>query len=339
MKKVRFGVIGCGNVSPTYLYTLGENPRSEVVWVADTDVEKARGRARTFGIKGVFDSYQKALKTEKPDAVVVCSPHYAHLEQALTCAEKGIDILCEKPLATNLDDVSKILDGTKDVKFGVMLQRRFYQNTIQTAGVLRNGDLGEIENVTLEFKCNKDPDFYNTWRGKEISGGGVMLSQALHRIDQLVYFFGKPLEVAGETRVTRDYIEVEDYAKGHVLFEGGIRVAISADNSDETTSGETISLISIRGSRGEILLSDDKTLRWNVAGMQKPLEENILAIPLEFRPAYYGPCHEKVIDDFVDSIVMDRELVVSGVDSLDAMKIIFGFYESAREGRAVVKIK
>jgi UDP-N-acetyl-2-amino-2-deoxyglucuronate dehydrogenase len=337
-KKIKFGVVGCGNVSPTYLHTLVNNSNSEVLWVADINSIKARQRIETFGIPRAYENYEEAIRIQKPDAVIICSPHYAHKNQAIASAKAGIDILCEKPLATNLEDTISMINECKTVRLGVMLQRRFYKNSEATSLAIKIGAIGKIQNSSLKFSCNKSPDFYESWRGKTISGGGVLLSQALHRIDQLVYFFGKPIEVAGRTRTTRDYIEVEDYAKGHILFENGVRTDIETNNSEDEAGNETISLIRINGEKGSIVLSDDKTPIWNVRNIPKPEEEDTNAIPQHIRPSYYGPCHEVVIDDFVDSILERRNPAISGKDSLDSMKIIFGFYESANNGGTPISL-
>ena len=79
------------------------------------------------------------------DAVVICTPHYLHREQAISCAEYNLPILCEKPLATNLKDLEEMLDKCRNIPFGVMLQRRFYPNTIDTAEAVKRGLLGEIK--------------------------------------------------------------------------------------------------------------------------------------------------------------------------------------------------
>lgn len=330
---IRFGIIGCGSVSQTYLYTLDKNKDAEIVAVADPDVASAKKKAEPFGIRKIYPNYKEMLDNEKLNAVVIATPHFLHHGQAIECAKRGLHILCEKPLATNMKDILDMVEKCRNVKFGVMLQRRFYPNSISTVKALKKGALGKITNVSLSFTCHKSFDFYNTWRGKKISGGGVLISQALHRIDLLIYFFGKPVCVEGITKKTRDYIEVEDYAKGNVYFENGIIASIEANNS--SGNPDTISVTKIKGTNGSITLSDDKTPEWNVNGLPKPQEVDINNIPTEFRPAYYGPCHEMVINDFVDSLVKNRELSIKAQDSIDAMKVIFGFYKSAEEKRKI----
>ncbi|MEK6950845.1 MAG: Gfo/Idh/MocA family oxidoreductase [Nanoarchaeota archaeon] len=331
---LNFGMIGAGNVSATYAYVLDKNPDSRTTAVADIDLTKAQKIADTFGIKTVYTDYRQMLTHEKLDAVIIGTPHYVHHEQAVTCAAYGLPLLCEKPLATTLEDINDMIQRYRSVPLGTMLQRRFYPNTIAAAAVVRQGALGTIEEVSLNFSCHKSADFYNTWRGKKMSGGGVLLSQALHRIDQLVSIFGMPASVHGTTKITRPYLEVEDYAQGRITFESGIVAEIEANNS--SGDEETRSIIGITGTAGTIILSDDKTLEWRVAGWPGPEGLEMNAIPTIYRPAYYGPAHEKVIDDFVAAVKHQRPPMVTGADSLPAMKIIFGFYESAASGKSVL---
>lgn len=326
---IRFGIIGCGNVAPTYVYTLNKNPNAEVIAVADTDIKATSNIQTRYNVKAAYQDYKEMLHVEQIDAVVICTPHFMHYEQAVHCSAQKKDILCEKPLSVTLPEIEKMIDACKSVRFSVMLQRRFYPNTIATADVINAGLLGQLKQVSLKFTCHKSEEFYSTWRGKKISGGGVLLSQALHRIDQLAFIFGDAIAVDGKIECTRSYIEVEDYAKGQIFFPKGIIVDIEANNT--SGNSDTISIIHITGTKGEIILSDDKTTLWDVIGVQAPEEVDINAIPTSHRPAYYGPCHEKIIDDFVNSITEDRPPIISGRDAIASMKIIFGFYEASRK--------
>lgn len=331
---LNFGIIGCGNISATYAYVLQKNLDSNVVAVADIDVSKAQKIADTFGISQIYADYREMLAQEIIDTVVICTPHYVHHEQALACAEKGLPLLCEKPLAATMGDIQDLIEKCSTVPLGTMLQRRCYPNTIASRVAVEQRSLGDITNVSLRFSCHKSPDFYNSWRGKKISGGGVLLSQALHRIDQLVYIFGQPQSVQGITTITRPYLEVEDYAKGEVHFTKGVCAKIEANNS--SGDEKTRSIITVIGTRGRITLSDDQTLEWKVYGIPLPKELDINAVPTIYRPAYYGPAHEIVIDDFVDAVKHKRQPSITGSDSLPVMKIIFGFYESAASGKPII---
>lgn len=327
---IRFGLIGCGAVSGAYLHVLQKSPHARVAAVADADAVRAADAARRYGVAAAYGDWAEMIDRERLDAVVIATPHFAHHEQALYCAQQGLDILCEKPLATSMAHVQEMVAACARVRFSVMLQRRFYPNTRALARVVAAGALGALDEVSLRFSCHKSPQFYATWRGKRISGGGVLLSQALHRIDQLASVFGDPQAVEGLVRTTRPDIEVEDYARGSIFFANGVEARIEADN----TSGNpaTLSIITVQGERGRVVLSDDRCQEWDAPGFAVPDEADITAIPAEHRPEYYGPCHELVITDFVEAMVQDRPPAIRGEDALPSMRIIFGFYEAARRG-------
>ena len=99
-KRVRVSVIGAGNVSGTFLYTLTHNPMAEVVSVVDIDKSKAEKQAQEFGVKKTYTDYKDVLQ-DKLDAVAVITPHYEHPSQTMFFAQQGLDVLCEKPLGSN----------------------------------------------------------------------------------------------------------------------------------------------------------------------------------------------------------------------------------------------
>ncbi len=328
--KVKFCLIGCGNIASTYLYTIKNNRNLELIAIAEENPERLRYKANLFGIDKMYTSYKDMIDNNSLNAVVIATPPYAHKEQALYCAEKRLNILCEKPLATKLRDVEEIIDKCKDVKTSVMLQRRFYPASKSVKEAIKEGLFGEIKKASIKFRCNKSDSFYDSWRGKkDMAGGGALISQTLHRIDQMVYFFGNPRAVEGITRTIRQNIEVEDYAKGKIYFDN-VLIDIETNTSDAESGENTFSIIKIEGTKGECVLSDDKALLWMVPGMDKPADGNLDVIPKEYRPAYYGPCHEIIINDFIEAVKNDRKPIVSMEDSLPDMKVIFGFYESAK---------
>ena len=341
MEKAKLAVIGCGNVSPTYLYVLSRNPRAEVVSVTDTDLGKAVQQAAEFNVKKVYQKHED-VSQDNPNAVVILTPHYEHPSQTIFFARKRMDLLCEKPLATNPLNLEEMIQvcQKEGIKFSTMLQRRCYPNTIAAREIIEQESLGEISSVRFNFNCYKSKEFYSGWRATKKTGGGVLMSQSLHRIDQLVYIFGNPLAVEGKIEITRDYLEIDDRAIGKVYFEKDIVAEIDADNSFlGPENKKTNSTIEIIGSKGRILLSDDLTPVWEVPGVRKPYDTDINAVPTIYRPAYYGPCHEIIINDFVDAVCNDRAPMIRGEDSLPCMSVIFGFYESAQKGGAIVNLK
>ena len=272
----------------------------------------------------------------KPDIVSIATPPMYHKEQILSIGKNCKYIFCEKPLATTYEDTKKIIDFCKkqSVTLGIMLPRRFYNNSQDVKKVLESGSLGKIKSASFTLDCSKNRNYYATWRGKKsMTGGGVLLSQAIHSIDQLVYFFGKPVSVEGKTWTTRSYLEIEDEAEAKINFLNGLKVDIKVSaNSDKLWKGIT----KIIGEKGSIILDSAETLVWDVPYHEKPKKEESEPIPKELKPLYYGPGHKKVIDNFINSIIKNQRPVIIGEDILDASRIIFGIYKSSETGKPVV---
>lgn len=338
MNELKYAVIGCGKVAKVHIYYLlkaGVN----IVCICDVSNEELNRTKEMFNIKNIYTNYKDAIGKEKPDVVSICTPPYLHKEQAIFCAEKGIYILCEKPIATNIKDAEEIVETCEknNVTLGVMLPRRFYNNSRAAKKALQENSLGKVKQVNFTLECNKEKEYYNTWRGEKIkAGGGVLMSQSIHSIDQLVYFFGKPVKVEGNVKTTRDYLEVEDEAQGEIEFENGIKVTLSATvNSDKTWQGIT----EIIGEKGKIVLDSAETPLWQVPEIQPPKPEEKENVPESIKPAYYGPGHDKVIKDFIDSIRQQKKTYVTGKNSLYAMNIIIGIYKSSENNGKAVSLR
>ena len=269
----------------------------------------------------------------------VATPPLYHPEQVMAAADRNLSILTEKPIATTLEKAKEMVNycKKKGITLGVMLPRRFYNNSRAVKEVLDKKLLGKIREATFTLECHKGEDYYKKdWRGKkEFTGGGVLMSQSIHSIDQLVYFFGKPMAVKGMVWTTRDYLEIEDEAEGEIEFESGVIVNLRASaNSDKTWTGIT----KIKGEKGEIVLDSAETIVWKV-NFPKPKLEEQEDIPEDIKPRYYGPGHLKVINDFIEAVKNHRKPYVNAEDSIDAMKIINGIYESSKKNGERIALK
>jgi UDP-N-acetyl-2-amino-2-deoxyglucuronate dehydrogenase len=330
MTKLNYGLIGCGAAGKVHAYYFSKafNLKS----LSDTNPESLDLFTSLFNPETTYFNDKEMLTKEGLDVVSIATPPYFHREQVLKAASEKIHILCEKPLAATLQDAQSIVDACKSsgVTLGIMLPRRFYNNSQAVKKILDSDDLGKITDVSFVLECHKEREYYSTWRGqKKFTGGGILMSQAIHSIDQLVYFFGNPLRVKGNVRTTRDYLEVEDEADAVIEFASGESVTLKTTaNSEKTWKGIT----SITGEKGKIILDSAETLMWDVPNVEKPLLEEKESISTEFKPKYYGPGHMKVIEDFISSIGKGERPYVTGEDCLDAMKIIFGIYGSSAKG-------
>ena len=237
--------------------------------------------------------------------------------------ERQID---EKDLHKNKEAEAAVAECTKArIKLAVMLQRRFFHNTAALKKIVESRALGEITKVHYELNVNKTKEYYQGWRGKkELVGGGVLLCQGLHDIDRIAHCFGQPEIISSKIRTTRNYIDIEDEAEIMLQLPNNIPWKITASaNSPTVWSGKIL----VVGSKGSVLLDSEKVLEWKVPGVAMPAINQ--KVDRDFVPVYYDPCHEEVIEDFIQSIMQDKEPIINGESTLPALKTLFEIYEKS----------
>lgn len=336
IKKFRYGVVGCGAAGKVHAFHFSLHPAIEPVFCVDPEETRAGEFRGLFGFPFSFGTLTEALDSQAVDILSIATPPIFHAEQIRAASARGIHILCEKPLVIRPEEVP-VLESCREkgISLGVMLPRRFYRNSLATREALEKKRLGTIRRVSFTLEVQKDRDYYDGWRGqKRFAGGGVLMSQAIHSIDQLVFLFGPPVEVRGRIWRVRDFIDVEDEAEATLRFENQVEVSLRASNNSKRHLWK--GLTEIEGSQGRIVLDSEKTPVWEVPEMERPLEEEPEEIPSSLKPFYFGPSHGKVIGNFIASLAGIEKLRASGENSLDAMRIIWELY---RENGAIAKAR
>ena len=126
MEKIRFGIVGCGVISPWHARSITNTPEAELVACCDIVPEKAEKLAADFGAPKVFTDYQAMLSSGDVDAVSVCTPSGLHGVVAMAAARCGKHVMCEKPIEITLPKIDEMVRVCSDagVKLGVIFQRR-----------------------------------------------------------------------------------------------------------------------------------------------------------------------------------------------------------------------
>ena len=112
-KKVRFAVIGSGNIGRSHMRGCLFNFQTELAAIADPDVERVNETADMYAIPGdrVYTDWREMLKRDDIDAVIVATPDQCHAEQTVAALESGRHVLCEKPFALTLEDCKLMMDA------------------------------------------------------------------------------------------------------------------------------------------------------------------------------------------------------------------------------------
>ena len=168
------------------------------------------------------------LESARLDVVCVCTPHPLHADALVLAAERGVHGVVEKPLAATLSDADRILEAAS--KHGTMVstmaQRRWFPAAQRMREALDTGLLGSRA-ILGESYCEmwRTEAYYrrDAWRGRwDTEGGGVLMNQAPHNIDFLLWCMGPAEEIFGYwTNANHPFVEIEDNAVAVIRFALG----------------------------------------------------------------------------------------------------------------------
>ena len=345
----RVGIAGCGAISRNHLEAFRALNNVEIVGVCDVDADRAKATAEAWDIPNAVASVEELL-TLGLDVVSVCTPHPTHEEVVLQAAAAGVNVLCEKPIATRLESAERMVEACENagVQLGVLFQRRFWPASQKIRAAIDDGTLGKAILAQCSVMLHRAPDYYNrdAWRGTwESDGGGVLMSQAVHQIDLLQWYLGDVAEVYGKVNTYRhaDYIEVEDSATAVITFTSGAMATLEASTAVSPNLGIQLRITGETGASASLTEfpegSDGRLDLWAVGEQivvepvhPEGVEPNV---DLSVINGQLIPFHKLQVQDFVQALENGTEPAITGKDALKSLRILLAVYESSRTGQPV----
>ena len=223
--RVRFAVVGCGNIGSRHLHYMSENPDAEIAAVCDIDEVACNKHAEQYGVPGFLD-YTTMLERVDADVISICTPHAEHSPMAIEAIERGRHVLVEKPMALTAYECFRMKEAaaTKNLHLMVVWQNR-HNVPIQLAhNALRQGKLGRIYMVHCSVLWSRPQGYYDNspWRGNRLSEGGALFTQCSHFLDLLIHFFGA-IECVNSIGETKSHdIDTEDCGAAILRFRSGV---------------------------------------------------------------------------------------------------------------------
>ncbi|GIV20222.1 MAG: dehydrogenase [Armatimonadota bacterium] len=315
---LRVGLIGAGGIGRTHLASYERVREAQIVAVTDIHEETARAAAQQVGAE-VFRSAQEMLERSELDAVDICTPPVAHLEAALLAIEKGLHVLCEKPLAHHPDAARRMVQAAeaRGVKLMTAFCHRFHPPIVALKRLIDAGELGDIVMFRNRFAGPFKGVEERWFSDKEVAGGGVLMDTSVHSIDLFRFLVGEVARVQAVTRQTNPAIgEVEDTAI--VLLSTSDKRMGVVEASWVLAAG--FNVVEVYGTEGAAMVHywDGFKSRYKTNRMDdwQPLEE-------------VGPDRfVGEIQHFVDACLGRTELQVTGYDGLRAVEIVYEAYAS-----------
>jgi predicted dehydrogenase len=305
MKQLGWGLIGCGDIAQKRVApAIRDSAACELIAVNRAQSELAAAFAKQFGARRWYLDWRKLLLDEEIDAVYIATPVHLHAAQAIAAAEAGKHVLCEKPMAMNVRECDQMIAACRDnkVKLGVAYYRHFYPVVERLRAIISSGEIGApvLAQINAFERFNPPDDDPRAWLlKKDLGGGGPMFDFGCHRIEVLTNLFGPIAEVKALTANTMFKREVEDTASALFRFERGAFGVLSVSHA----AAEPRDSLDIFGSLGSIRVSILNEGKIRLTGK--------LGERYESHPPHAN-LHAPLIEDFVKSVLTDREPSVTG---------------------------
>lgn len=333
---IRYGIVGCGHIAKKHVQAIANVEGAVLTAVCDTNEERLQEFV-TDGVQGFLD-LKEMLQADVVDVVSICTPSGLHKPLTIQVAEAKKHVVVEKPMALTLDDANAMIDACErnGVKMAVVHPNRFRPAIIELRKQLDNGAFGKLGHANATVRWNRNQAYYDqaAWRGTKAMDGGVLMNQAIHNMDLLLWMMGGIEEVNtyDATRI-RD-IEAEDTSVSVIRFKNGAlgvleaAVTIYPKNLEESLAifGETGTAV-IGGPNANWI----KT--WNFEGLSE--EEKQKTIDAIDQDPFGTPGHQCIIQDMTDAITQNRTPIVSGHEGREALAFVIACQQSAETGKAV----
>jgi UDP-N-acetyl-2-amino-2-deoxyglucuronate dehydrogenase len=337
---MNFAIVGCGRVAEVHAAAIVEIEQTTLYALCDIDEKRLRDTALKYEVRNTYLDYQAMFNNPDIDVVNICTPNGMHAEMAIQAMLKGKHVMIEKPIAITNDDAERIIDIAKkqQVKATVVHQNRFNDAILTTKNALDEGRFGKLSYGTASVRWNREQDYYDqdNWRGTKAMQDGVLMNQAIHTIDLLVWLMGPVKSVIGKTVTRKRDIEMEDVGIAILEFESGAIATIEGTNT--TYPVDLGARINIFGESGTVCIGGNAANRiekWRFSKDFEMEETEILEQQKDLPESVYGDGHKLIIRDFVGAVLENREPFVSLEAGKHAVEVILAIYQSSEIGKPI----
>lgn len=333
---VRIGLVGAGRMGTNHARLIATNvPQARLVGIADVNLEAGRRLASEVGDPPVFGSIEALLETVGLDAVLIATSSSYHLDAIRLAAGAGVDILCEKPIALTLADTDSAIQAAEAA--GVRLQcgfmRRWEPDYVRAKARLASGEYG----TPMLFKSLQfDPEPPPLSFADPTISGGIMVDMGIHEFDLARWLMADEVvevHAYGSTFAHPDLASVDDVDSAVVNLRFANGATGSVELARNTTYGEDVrtEVLATNGSVWVGLMSMTQG-----ASSGGPLSGVYSVDALDADVPRFVKGLSAQVRGFVQAILDDRPVAVTGADGRAAFRIADAADRSRREGRPVL---
>lgn len=256
--KTRFCLIGCGGIGVWHTKAVMDISEAELVAVADINEDRMKKLVRRFKIPASFTDYKEMFDQVEPDVALIATPVFMHAPMAIEAANRGINVLCEKPVARNLVEAKAMVAAAQ--KSGTHLSHvnnwRHAEVVQRIVDLIESDAVGPIHSCYMSYASPGSeylsPNMGEWLYDKEKAGGGVLLDSGYHSIDVINYLFGEIKTVSAEVATLLKEGDVDDIALVVFQNEKGLLGMLKLSWLEHTPMDQAGACVKLYGTRGLI---------------------------------------------------------------------------------------
>jgi predicted dehydrogenase len=296
-KKIRWGIIGLGNIANKFAADLATVENAELVAVASRNQQRANEFAIRHNSKKAYNSYAALAKDVEIDAVYIATPHSFHKEHSILCLQNKKAVLCEKPFAMNLEEVTEMISVAREnnVLFMEALWTFFLPHFSYVLDIVKREKFGKLKNLEADFGFFRDFDETSRLFKKEV-GGGSLLDIGVYPIFVALATLGKPNAIDANATFFKNgadssctavfhYDKAKATLKSTLLEETKTEAVFTFDTAIVRINRQfhqPTTVVVIQNNQEEIINFDCKTIGYNyeIEHFNQLLRENKKESPL-----------------------------------------------------------
>ncbi len=331
MKKLRLGMVGCGDIAGFTALLSRLVPQVRLSACCDINLERAEKFGRRHGIAQVYTDPVELLENPLIDAVYLAVPHDLHYQMVLDALEAGKAVFVEKPLTRTLPEGEELVRiiNQRGVKVGVNYQYRYDRGCHALARAIQSGSLGRIHSIRINVPWHRTQKYFDgaQWH-KTIAqaGGGTLITQGSHFLDVVLWALGEvPISAMGYTATPGFDVEVD------TLMHGIVETSSSLINitSSMTAASEQKVTIEAYGERGTALYRNLPLPSVRFIGVK---------VRKERLPEFGVHALQRSLSGFANWILEDKPFLTPAASTLPVLAAIDGIYRSADTGqKSIIK--
>jgi len=222
MNKLKIAVVGIGLGGQIHIKRIKVSDEVNLDSIVAPNRNFNREIANKEGVP-IFHTIEECIEKQKPDGIIIASPNQVHAEHAKICIYFGIPTLLEKPITSNLEEGRDLRDLIESSNANVLLGHHRAHNPILKVArnAINNGRIGNIVSIMGSAQFHKPTHYFDDGPWRKIPGGGPILINMIHEIDNLRRLVGEISKVQAITSNKTRGFAVEDTAVINFVFQNG----------------------------------------------------------------------------------------------------------------------